>query len=98
MSHIEALPKSVDYSQPMGVLPSGTENFNVTCYAINGSTFSPSQQIIVDLNNVGYLDPTSLTIRYKLTVGIGAADAANTTKSIVGCPVYTPILRLNERV
>jgi len=50
MSHIEALPKSVDYSQPMGVLPSGTENFNVTCYAINGSTFSPSQQIIVDLD------------------------------------------------
>ena len=92
---MEALPKSCNYSEPMGTLPSGTENFQVTCYAVNGATFSPSQQIIVDLNNVGYLDPASISIRYKLTLGIGSADAANTTKSIVGCPVYAPILRLD---
>jgi hypothetical protein len=46
---MEALPKVCDYSEPMGVLPSGTENFQVTCYAVNGATFTPSQQIIVDL-------------------------------------------------
>jgi hypothetical protein len=92
---MEALPKMCDYSEPMGILPSGTENFNVTCYAINGASFSPGQQIIVDLNNVGYLDPKSISIRYKLTLGITNGDAANTTKSIVGCPVYAPFLRLD---
>lgn len=92
---MEALPKMCDYSQPMGILPSGTENFNVTCYAINGASFTPGQQIIVDLNNVGYLDPASISIRYKLSLGITNGDAANTTKSIVGCPVYAPFLRLD---
>jgi len=94
MSSIEALPKSVDYSEPLGVLPSGTENFNVTCYANNGSSFTQNQQILVDLNNVGYLDPSSLSIRYKLTLNL-PLTAANNTLGIVGAPVYTPIIRLD---
>lgn len=93
---MEALPKVCDYSEPMGILPSGTENFSVTNYAINGSTFTPGQQIIVDLNNVGYLDPDSLIIRYKIQLTIPTVGAAvNATYSIPGCPVYTPILRLD---
>jgi hypothetical protein len=92
---MDALPKMCDYSEKTPSLPSGTENFNVTCYPVNGSSFTPSQQIIVDLNNVGYLDPSSISIRYKLSLGIANGDAANTTKSIVGCPVYSPFLRLD---
>jgi len=92
---MEALPKICDYSEPMGILPSGTENYNVTCYAVNGSSFTPGQQIIVDLNNVGFLDPNSISIRYKLSLGINTGDPANSTKSIVGCPVYSPFLRLD---
>lgn len=92
---MEALPKMCDYSEKTPSLPSGTENINVTCYPVNGASFSPSQQIIVDLNNVGYLDPASISIRYKLSLGIGGADGVNTTKSIVGCPVYAPFLRLD---
>ena len=92
---MEALPKMCDYSEKTPSLPSGTENINVTCYPVNGSSFSPSQQIIVDLNNVGYLDPASISIRYKLSLGINNGDGANTTKSIVGCPVYAPFLRLD---
>lgn len=94
MSSIEALPKSVDYGEPLGVLPSGTENFHVTCYAQNGSVFGPNQQIIIDLNNVGYLDPASLSIRYKLTV-TAPVTAANNTLSIIGCPVYQPFIRVD---
>lgn len=94
MSSIEALPKSVDYAEPLGVLPSGTENFNVTCYAQNGSVFNPNQQILVDLNNIGYLDPASLSIRYKLTV-TAPLTAANNTLSIIGCPVYQPFIRVD---
>lgn len=92
---MEALPKICDYSEKTPVLPSGTENINTTCYPVNGSVFSPSQQIVVDLNNIGYLDPASISIRYKLTLGINNGDLANTTKSIVGCPVYAPFLRLD---
>ena len=95
---MEALPKSVDYGEPLGILPSGTENYNVTCYASNGSSFQAGNQIIVDLNNVGYLDPASLSIRYKLTLTTplqANAQAAGTSYSIPGCPVYTPILRLD---
>lgn len=91
---IEALPKSVDYGEPLGVLPSGTENYNVTCYAQNGSVFSPNSQIIVDLNNVGYLDQKSLSFRYKLTVTV-PVTTANNTLSIIGCPVYQPFIRVD---
>ena len=96
---MDTLPSSVDYSEPMGVIPAGTENYNVTCYAVNGSSFTAGQQIIVDLNNVGYLDPASLSIRYKLALGmpavVAAAAIAGTSMSVPGCPVYTPLLRLD---
>ena len=95
---MDTLPSSVDYSEPMGVIPAGTENYNVTCYAVNGASFTAGQQIIVDLNNVGYLDPASLSIRYKLALTIPATVAGGTAGiscSVPGCPVYTPILRLD---
>lgn len=95
---MEALPKMCDYSQPMGILPSGTENYNVTCYPVNGAVFSPGQQIIVDLNNVGYLDPASISIRYRLnltTPADGTARAQGVSYSVVGAPVYAPFLRLD---
>lgn len=92
---MEALPKVCDYSEPIGILPAGTENISATNYAINGSTFTPGQQIIVDLNNVGYLDPDSLIIRYKLQLTIPTAGTVNGSYSVPGCPVYTPFLRLD---
>jgi len=95
---MDTLPSSVDYSEPMGVIPAGTENYNVTCYAVNGASFTAGQQIIVDLNNVGYLDPASLSIRYKLALTIPALAGGGTAGqscSVPGCPVYTPILRLD---
>lgn len=96
---MDTLPSSVDYSEPMGVIPAGTENYNVTCYAVNGSTFKAGQQIIVDLNNVGYLDPKSLSIRYKMSLVVPAValgqGITGQSMSIPGCPVFTPILRLD---
>jgi hypothetical protein len=94
---MERLPKSIDYSSPMATLPPETNNYLVSCAPSNGSTFGPGTTIIVDLNNVGYLDPASLSIRYKYT----ATSASNTASGssgnygIVGCPLYTPILRLD---
>jgi len=100
MSHIESLPNLVNYSEPLSVLPDGMQNFTVTCLPVNGSTFAASQQIIVDLNNVGYLDPASLMIRYNVTYTT-AASAGNVAATqgmygaIAGCPVYSPFIRVD---
>ena len=99
-SHMESLPNLVNYSEPLSVLPDGMQNFSVTCTPVNGSSFGPSSQIIVDLNNVGYLDPASLAIRYNVTysTATSAGNVANTSAvygAIAGCPVFSPFIRLD---
>jgi hypothetical protein len=85
----------------MSTLPEGTTNFIVSNTPINASSFLPGSTIIVDLNNVpGFLDPASLSIRYKYTAvtSSSAAFAAQTIAAqigIVGCPAYTPFQRLD---
>jgi hypothetical protein len=95
---MERLPKSVDYSTPLATMPDSTVNYCVACTPSNGSSFGPGNTIIVDLNNVpGFLDPASLSFRYKYT----ATTTSNTVTAtygnvgIVGCPAYTPFLRLD---
>jgi hypothetical protein len=97
---MESLPNLVNYSEPLSVLPDGMQNYSVTCTPVNGSAFGPSQQIIVDLNNVGYLDPASLMIRYNVTytttaTTVAAAATQGVYGAISGCPVYSPFLRLD---
>ena len=97
---MESLPNLVNYSEPLSVLPDGMQNFSVTCTPVNGSSFGPSSQIIVDLNNIGYLDPASLMIRYNVTytttaTTVAAAATQGVYGAISGCPVYSPFLRLD---
>ena len=97
---MERLPKSVDYSQPLATMPDSTMNYIVTNTPTNGSSFSPSSTIIVDLNNVqGFLDPASLSFRYKYTAVTASKATAVTTieqnAGIVGTPCFTPFLRLD---
>ena len=95
---MERLPKSIDYSTPLATLPEGTVNYLVSSTPINNSSFSPGSTIIVDLNNVpAFLDPASLSFRYKYTA---VTSTINSTASggnigIVGCPAYTPFLRVD---
>ena len=84
----QALPKMIDYAEPMFSLPSGTQSFQVVCNPLSGSTFGANTQIDVDLGSRGYLDPKSLIFRYKMTSTAGA------TTYMVGTPVYTPFQRL----
>jgi hypothetical protein len=87
---MSALPSLVDYKEPMVILPEDSTNYQVVCTPTGSGTFGPSSQIVVDLQNVGFLDPASLMIRYKMTY----KTAANTDAvSICGTPAYTPILR-----
>lgn len=95
---MERLPKSVDYSTPLATLPEGTVNYLVSNTPINNSSFTPGSTIIVDLNNVpAFLDPASLSFRYKYVAVTTTCPTAATTATlqggIVGCPAYTPFLR-----
>ncbi len=97
---MERLPKSVDYSTPLATLPEGTVNYLVSNTPINNSSFTPGSTIIVDLNNVpALLDPASLSYRYKYTAVTQSAAAASysvaVNSGIVGCPAYTPFLRVD---
>jgi len=97
---MERLPKSVDYSTPLATLPDGTTNYLVSSTPTNGSSFTQGTTIIVDLNNVpAFLDPASLSFRYKYTAISNSNTLTTVTNSqncgIVGCPAYSPFIRLD---
>jgi len=87
-----SLPSSVNYGEPLTTLPPETQNYSVAMTAVNGSKFDPSSQILVDLGNRGFLDPASLSIRYRITYTL-----ATTTDVIklVATPCFSPVLRLD---
>ena len=77
---MERLPKSVDYTQQLAIMPDSTTNYIVTNTPTNGSSFTQGGTIIVDLNNVqGFLDPASLSFRYKYTAVTASKAAASAT-------------------
>ena len=83
---MSTLPNLVNYSEPLLMLPENTTNFLATALPTNGSSFGPGTIAQVDLQtNRGFLDPASLSIRYKITTTSGAG----TQTKIVGTPVYT---------
>lgn len=83
---MSALPNQVNYAEPLLMLPENTSNFLVAALPSNGSTFGPGSIAQVDLTtNRGFLDPASLSIRYKITT----TSATGTQTKIVGTPLYT---------
>ena len=93
---MSALPSAINYQEGLAVLPENTQNFNISCVPVSGSTFQASSQIMVDLGNRGFLDPASLLIRYKMTYTTTAGLQSGL--QIVGTPVYTPFLRFETLV
>lgn len=89
-----ALPKEINYSSSrFGELPTNCSSLSAVSVPSNGSSFAPSSIIQVDLNSRGFLVPSSLYIRYKVTLANAAAAG-----SMRGCPVYTPIQRLETLI
>jgi hypothetical protein len=82
------LPPSVNYNSVFPTLPENTQSFSTASVPINGSTFTPSSIIQVDLVRRGFLVPDSVYIRYKAVV------VQATASDMIGTPVYTPFLRL----
>ena len=83
---MSALPSQVNYNEPLLRLPENTTNFLAAALPTNGSKFGPGSIAQVDLQtNRGFLDPASLSIRYKVSV----SSASNEQAKIVGTPAYT---------
>ena len=57
----------------------------------DGSSVTAGSIIQVDLGSRGFLDPTSLMIRYKYV----STSATGTATKMVGTPAYTPFVRLD---
>ena len=86
---MSALPSQVNYNEPLLRLPENTTNFLACALPTNGSTFGPGSIAQVDLQtNRGFLDPASISIRYKVYVTSGA-NGSTTVAKLVGTPVYT---------
>ena len=85
-----SLPKSFNLAEAIPSLPEGSTGNLVSVRPVSGSTFLPSSIIDFDLpSGRGWLDPTSLAIRYK---AVTVADASGSV--MVGTPFYTPFSRL----
>jgi hypothetical protein len=83
---MSALPNQVNYSEPLLMLPENTTNFLVAALPTNGSSFGPGSIAQVDLTtNRGFLDPASISFRYKVTT----TSATGTQTKMVGTPAYS---------
>lgn len=65
-----AIPTQIQYSPSLPVLPPETTNTAVVISPSNGSTFGPTgnSQVIFDLTSNGFIDPSTLVFRCKITV------------------------------
>jgi hypothetical protein len=89
-----ALPKSFNLAEPIPTLPDGAMSQIISCRPVSGSQFQPQAIIEVDLPSRGWMDPNSLSFRYKLS---GTAAVTNGS-AMIATPVYTPFSRLSTLV
>lgn len=94
----QVLPRELDYS-PAKSLPESTQSQSIVTSPSNGASFGASSVIQLDLVQRGYLVPSSMYIRYKITyTGQTAASTGITGAAVRGTPVYTFISRLETIV
>jgi len=83
-----AIPQSMDYSQKIDALPE-CNNFEVTLVPTTGAgSYNPGSTIRFDFQQRGFIDPSSITLRYKYTI------TALVGAEMIGTPAFTPFLRL----
>ena len=84
-----AIPQQLNYAAgALNTLPEGTNSQSMVVVPSNGSTFDTDGAIITfDLPSRGYLQPSTMYLRYKCTV------VSTTTKpEMKGTPAYTPFV------
>jgi len=87
------LPNSIDYTQGLPSLPDATQQIPVAASPVNGAVFTPGSQVQFDLVNRGFLVPDSMYLSYNGTMTMTAVQT-----NLIGCPVYTPINRLDVQI
>lgn len=78
------LPKEINYVPSLPALPECISQ-DIVLSPVNGNTFGPGQLIQFDLTSRGFMDPTSLYIRYKVQIANGTTE----TSQVRATPVYT---------
>lgn len=87
------LPQSINYAEGLPSLPDATTQIPVAASPVNGAVFTPGSQVQFDLVNRGFLVPDSMYLSYNGTMTMTAVQT-----NLIGCPVYTPINRLDVQV
>jgi hypothetical protein len=87
------LPQSINYAEGLPSLPDATTQIPIAASPVNGAVFAPGSQVQFDLVNRGFLVPDSMYLSYNGTMTM----TANQT-NLIGCPVYTPINRLDVQI
>jgi hypothetical protein len=87
-----SLPNQLNYSQTISELPE-CQNYEVCLTPATGATtYAPGGVIRFDFQNRGFIDPKSITLRYKYS----ATSLANA--EMIATPAYTPFLRLETLI
>ena len=87
-----ALPNQLDYSQSISELPECT-NYEVTLVPSTGAgSYLPGASIKFDFQQRGFIDPSSIVVRYKyaMTTALNA--------EMIATPATTPFLRLETLI
>ena len=88
-----SLPNQLDYSQSISELPECT-NYEVTLVPVTGAgSYEPGSVIKFNFENRGFIDPSSITLRYFYTIVSSVAPL-----EMIGTPVYTPFIRLETLI
>ena len=87
-----SLPLQLDYSQSISELPECT-NYEVTLVPSTGAgTYGAGSLIKFDFQQRGFIDPSSIVLRYKYTI------TATSACEMIATPAYTPFLRLETLI
>jgi hypothetical protein len=86
---MSALPKEIAYSQFQPQLPPDTTNLSQSLKPINNSSFYDQATIQFNLPQTGFLDPSTLYLRYKVDYVVDPSSNA----SIRGTPCSAPFAR-----
>ena len=91
------LPKEIAYTPGLPSLPADTINTTIVLAPTNGSVFNlnSGQMIIFDLPVRGFLDPSTLSIRFTYNITLPAASDPGTANftSIIWTPAYSAFSR-----
>ncbi len=88
-----SLPNQLDYSQSISELPECT-NYEVTLVPSTGAgSYDPSSVIKFDFQQRGFIDPSSIVLRYKYSMTTATAGA-----QFRSTPAYAPIVRLETLI